>query len=491
MLDSAIADNPGAEVLVKVHPDVIAGKKKGYLFDLARERNCTLIGKDISPWALLDAVDKVYVVTSQMGFEALMAGKEVHCFGMPFYAGWGLTQDRVTCERRGVERSLEQVFAAAYLRYCRYINPYTGDRCELEDTIALIADQKRVLERGRGDWQAVGFSRWKRGFIGRFLGQAAQMHYLSDAGELTVAAASGPGSRVLAWASRVDDDMERQCESVDKALWRIEDGFIRSVGLGADLVDPLSLVLDSTGIYYDATRASDLEALLNDVEITPDLLERAGRLRDRLVALKLSKYNVGTTGRLSLPEGRRVLLIPGQVETDASIRKGSPELKSNLELLSAVREANPDAYIIYKPHPDVLTGGRVGGLAGELPLFDLEVRDMSMPELLEQVDEVHTLTSLTGFEALLRGLKVVTYGLPFYAGWGLTEDRLHCARRARVRSLDELVAATLILYPVYVDPESGDPVNAETAVELLVRAREKGYRRSLKGRLYNWIRRAS
>jgi capsular polysaccharide export protein len=81
------------------------------------------------------------------------------------------------------------------------------------------------------------------------------------------------------------------------------------------------------------------------------------------------------------------------------------------------------------------------------------------------------------------------YGLPFYAGWGLTQDRLRCARRTRFRSLDELVAATLMLYPVYVDPHSGDTVNAETAVELLVRTLQRGYRRSWKGRLYNMIRR--
>ena len=81
------------------------------------------------------------------------------------------------------------------------------------------------------------------------------------------------------------------------------------------------------------------------------------------------------------------------------------------------------------------------------------------------------------------------FGMPFYAGWGLTQDRLRCARRTRVRSLDELVAATLMLYPVYVDPHSGDQINVETAVELLVRRREQGYKRSLKGRLYNMIRR--
>jgi capsular polysaccharide export protein len=90
-----------------------------------------------------------------------------------------------------------------------------------------------------------------------------------------------------------------------------------------------------------------------------------------------------------------------------------------------------------------------------------------MSQLLGQVDEVHTLTSLTGFEALLRGVSVTTYGLPFYAGWGLSIDQLHCERRSRRLTLDELVAATLILYPRYIDPRTGESVTPEQAVALL------------------------
>lgn len=136
MLREAVESNPEAEVFVKVHPDVVAGKKKGHLLDLAREMKCTILAQDVSPWSLLDVVDKVFVVTSQLGFEALLAGREVHCFGMPFYAGWGLTQDRQTCERRNMRRTLPQVFHAAYIDYCRYVDPKNGQHCQIEDVIA-------------------------------------------------------------------------------------------------------------------------------------------------------------------------------------------------------------------------------------------------------------------------------------------------------------------------------------------------------------------
>lgn len=480
MLQAAVEDNPDAEVLVKVHPDVIAGKKRGHLLEPARRTGCRLIGDDLSPWALLDLVDTVYVVTSQLGFEALLAGKRVHCFGMPFYAGWGLTEDRLVSERRGIKRSMEAVFHAAYLQYCRYINPYTGRRCEFEDTVALIADQKRTRGRFAGDWDAVDFSGWKRGFVGRFLGPEARIKWQQKGGALAA-------PRVLAWASKLDSELVAHCRQHERQLWRMEDGFVRSVGLGVDLIDPLSLVLDSRGIYYDASAVSDLERMLEHEEFSPDLLLRARALRQRLVALKLSKYNVGTRQRLQLPQERRIVLVPGQVETDASIRTGSPRMQSNLELLRAVRTACPDACIIYKPHPDVLGGARVGEVAGR-EYFDLEVRDVAMPDLLEQVDEVHTLTSLTGFEALLRGIPVTTWGLPFYAGWGLTLDHVSCPRRSRRRSLDELVAATLIRYPVYVDPASGDQINAETAIDILQEQREKGTRTALRTHLWRRIR---
>ncbi|WP_226662937.1 capsular polysaccharide biosynthesis protein [Microbulbifer aggregans] len=504
MLEAAIADNPGAEVVVKVHPDVIAGKKRGYLLDAAREYNCRLWSEDISPWALLDAVERVYVVTSQYGFDALLAGKPVHCFGMPFYAGWGLTQDRQTCDRRGVARTLEQVFSAAYLRYCRYVNPYTGKRGTLEDTIRLLAEQKRYSQQLRGNWLALGFSPWKRQFVPDFLGRPASLQFVAD--DPSQLNGRARDTQVVAWASGLSRVVAETSKKRGLRLWQLEDGFLRSVGLGSDLVRPLSLVLDSSGIYYDATARSDLESILSKEVFTPALLDRAAALRKFLVEQRLSKYNLGVQAStdLPLPEDKVSILVPGQVETDASIRHGSPWIKNNRQLLAEVRRANPGAYIIYKPHPDVLAGGRVGELSvdGE-GLYDCLVTDLPMPALLERVDEVHTLCSLSGFEALLRGVKVVTYGLPFYAGWGLSEDRLlaegesgapealqvlasvsRCKKaRGRALSLDELVAATLILYPIYADPRSGDIVDVETAMALL-RAQREAF---AEGGLRQWI----
>ena len=77
------------------------------------------------------------------------------------------------------------------------------------------------------------------------------------------------------------------------------------------------------------------------------------------------------------------------------------------------------------------------------------------------------MTSLVGFEALLRGLPVVTYGQPFYAGWGLTRDHAPLARRTRRLSLDELVAGALLRYPRYVNWSARCFVSAEDKVREL------------------------
>ena len=484
MLEAALEAHPESDILVKIHPDVIAGKKQGHLLNAADHPRCRVISEDLNPWTLFDQVDHVYVVTSQLGFEALLAGKQVHCFGIPFYSGWGLTHDQVACHRRRIKRPLVEVFAAAYLRYCRYVNPYTRQSVTLEETIALIADQRRQQERYRGNWRACGFSSWKRRFIGDFLGPAAQVNYHAK-----LPASEQPEEHLLVWSSRIDADFKHQHSQHMAKLWRMEDGFIRSVGLGVDLTQPLSLVIDSQGIYYDPSQPSDLETQLNHAHFSNDLLLRAQYLRKRLVALKLSKYNVGGQAAIMLPKGRHTILVPGQVESDASIATGSPHINTNSGLLSAVRSAHPDAFIVYKAHPDVVSGARIGALdTNAKRLYDLDASDIDIATLLERVDAVHTMSSLTGFEALLRKREVTTYGLPFYAGWGLTQDALSCPRRMRSLSLDALVAGTLILYPGYVDPTTRQLCNAETVVSLLEQARTQKNTLTWKQHLYRCYR---
>ena len=86
--------------------------------------------------------DHIYTVSSHLGFEGLLRGKTVSAFGVPYYAGWGLTDDRVACPRRQRKLSLEELFAGAFIVYPRYRREGSPEPCEIEDVIARAVDAK-------------------------------------------------------------------------------------------------------------------------------------------------------------------------------------------------------------------------------------------------------------------------------------------------------------------------------------------------------------
>ncbi|NOX75104.1 MAG: capsular polysaccharide biosynthesis protein [Gammaproteobacteria bacterium] len=470
MLDAALAEHPDAEILVKIHPDVIAGKKQSHLAQANTHPRVRLLTEDCNPIDLLQQVDRVYVVTSQLGFEALMAGKPVTCFGAPFYAGWGLTDDRQNIPRRQQKRSIEQIFAAAYILYSRYRDPESGELCEIEDIIDHLTLQRRHFIENSGTLFCVGFTLWKRGYVRSYLRCPwNRVHFVRSAWQIKHRLPQRD-ARIVVWGIRDTENIRLLAQKENIPIWRMEDGFLRSVGLGSDLTAPVSLVLDKQGIYFDPTQPSDLETILEHTAFTKQQIQRANAIKNSLVSSGISKYNVGKRKPLvhSAKPGQRVILVPGQVEDDASIRLGCQDIRTNAELLQAVRDSAPDAYIIYKPHPDVLSGNRRGQKKHQQKLnYNLLVADTALSECFNAVHEVHTMTSLVGFEGLLRGKTVTTYGLPFYAGWGLTHDKYTLPRRTRPLTVDELITGCMLLYPQYISGHSGAFTNPEKAIGAL------------------------
>ena len=160
-------------------------------------------------------------------------------------------------------------------------------------------------------------------------------------------------------------------------------------------------MLDDLGIYYDPTGPSQLEAMIEaSVTLSDAAQRRAERLIRRFVSNQLTKYNLAGA-QIDLPEGRRIL-VPGQVEDDASIVYGAGEVATNRALLQAVRDANPATILIYKPHPDVEAGLRQGAVPDAAEIADVVATHADPIALIDAVDEVWTMTSLIGFEALLR-----------------------------------------------------------------------------------------
>ena len=462
MLECALEEHPQARILVKVHPATVAGKKLGYLTQ-TRSARVTLLSTNVAPRALLRRTRHLYVVSSQLGFEGLLSGLKVSCFGQAFYAGWGLTDDRQKSPRRTRRLTLDQLVAGALLLYPRYRHPLTGQACEAETVLSHLALQRQMFSENDRNFACLGMSRWKRPFVRRFLrAPGRRVTFVDSLAELAALPRAADTTAVV-WASKATPELEAWSQSSHVPVWQLEDGFLRSAGLGSDLTAPGSLVLDPSGIYYDPSRPSRLEHILQTAEFSSQELERAARLRASILAARISKYNLPANDalRVQARAGQRVLLVPGQVADDASVRRGSQHIQDNLSLLRAVRAQHPDAYILYKPHPDVLSGNRQGQLRNvPNPPWNQLIGQVPLAACLEAADEVHTMTSLVGFEALLRGLPVVTYGQPFYAGWGLTRDQAPLARRTCRLSLDELVAGTLHVDPVpgYGAIEEGDHV---------------------------------
>lgn len=481
MLNAAINENPDAQIWVKTHPDVLSGKKKGYLTDLPQFTDkVRIITDDVNPASLITGCEKVYCVTSQMGFEALMLGKKVITFGVPWFAGWGITEDRhpavmtLIKQQRRDARSLQQLFYAAYFDYSRYINPNTGESGSIFDVIDYLHKTKKLNQRLSGNLYCVGMSLWKQAVIKPFFNlPQCRLHFVRSLKALKKQPLAA-NAKLLVW-SNGKPELQQFAHQHHLPLLRMEDGFIRSVGLGANLVAPLSLVVDDLGIYFNAEMPSRLEQILLESDNFSEMdLSYANVLQQKLVTAHIGKYNVGI-GRFDFDaRGKKTILVPGQVEDDASIQSGSPLIKKNIDLLKKVRELNPQAYIIYKPHPDVVSGNRIGAISTEdtLKLADQIVDNVNILDCILQVDEVHTMTSLAGFEALLRHKKVHCYGLPFYAGWGLTKDYLQCERRHKSVTLAHLITATLIYYPLYVDPERGRFIDVNQAIQLLERQRK-------------------
>lgn len=368
------------------------------------------------------------------------------------------------------DRRIHDVLASA-----SYTNPFTGEPAEVAEIIAILAHWRSLIDANRGIAAACGIAWWKRSEIVRFLSVPGKRVRFLSGTDRALKLARQAGGALAIWPSRVSPNLISKARQNGIQLHRIEDGFVRSVGLGSNLVPPSSVVVDRRGIYFDPSAPSDLEVCLATTDFGPELMRRAEALRQTVVSAGISKYAAGT-GTLppTRQSGRRLVLVPAQVEDDLSVLAGGGGLHSNLSLLQRVREIEPDAEIWFRPHPDVDQGHRKGAVPDAIAMHyaDRIVRGGGIATLLDAVDAVHVLTSLTGFEALLRRREVICHGTPFYAGWGLTQDLgLVPDRRGRKLSLDQLVAGVLILYPRYLDPVTGLPCPPEVLISRMAEAR--------------------
>lgn len=477
MLETAIKENPDSTIYVKTHTDVINKHKKGYLTNISIP-NVILFNEDVNSISLLKKVDKVYVVTSHMGFEALLIGKPVITFGLPWYAGWGVTDDRnekindLKRNDRRTHASILELFTAAYVLYCNYINPYTGKQGTIFDVINYLNKIKFLNNKLRGTINLIGFSFWKKRVLLPYLQlPSIKLSYHSINQFIKIVNDRNQKLKIQNQKLLIWGQGKKKLLSFINDLnpIRMEDGFVRSLGLGSNLNMPYSLVIDELGIYFNSNNISELEFLLANKQLTKAQIQKGQNIRYLLIKTRLGKYNVGQNMKIRPDNDKKVILIPGQVEDDASILYGSPIIKTNIDLIKIVRKNNPNDYIIYKPHPDVLSGNRKGMVdSTEINKYvDKIIEFVDIIDCIEQIDEIHTMTSLAGFEALIRGKKVICYGQPFYSSWGLTIDKYPVSRRVRKLTLDELIYIVMYEYAVYIHPDSFEFTEPEILINYI------------------------
>lgn len=291
-------------------------------------------------------------------------------------------------------------------------------------------------------------------YNGGFLTQGRVRRILELSGYDIRIGKPGPEDRVGVWGqSPTSWRGEAVAGRTDAPVLRVEDAFLRSVRPGREGEPPLGLLLDTRGVHFDAAVPSDLEVLLATHPLDDTaLLDRARAAIDWMQRAHLSKYNAFDPD-LPCPAPGYVLILD-QTEGDASVTASRADRNHFLEMLFDAREAHPAAPIIIKTHPETARGHRPGHFRDS----DLSegVTLMSDPvspwALLEGAIAVYTVSSGMGFEAILAGHKPRVYGQPFYAGWGLTEDRVPEDRRQRSLTRAQLFAGAMMLYPRWYDP---------------------------------------
>jgi capsular polysaccharide export protein len=289
-----------------------------------------------------------------------------------------------------------------------------------------------------------------------------------------------PANAVLAWGRKPSAlRAERLAQKLGLPLLRVEDGFLRSFGPGKEY-PALSAVVDTQGIHYDSTGPSDLETLLasdEDLLVDPIHVDVAITM---LIKNQLSKYNHAPHVQLPMPESAEgAVLVIDQTYGDMSVQFGAATQQTFTHMLQAAIDENPGGHIWVKTHPEVSGGNKCGYLSqlhdrvlpqgGQLRLL----RKLANPiGLLQQVSKVYVATSGMGFEALLCGKSVRCFGLPWYAGWGVTDDEQHCARRTRTRSIHELFAAAYLRYTRYLNPVTHQQGSTFDVMAWLIRQRQ-------------------
>ncbi len=461
MMDSACKAFPETDVVVKMHPDHDLRRTKSILHGMIPP-GVRVVPPGVNIWSVLDQVDEVYTVSSQVGFEALMAGKKVVCFGQPFYSGWGLTTDVASRRGSGRQLTLEQLVYGVLVKYPLYIHPERQEFCEIEEILSYLESAhlgtlgfyERIYTVGLRRQQKLVLTEYLRAHLALNVSHISQKSARSRTFSSTEA--------VLYWEPREyhGDDLsylESRGVSVLRAgPWPVDP-------IQGDRTKPNCLQITRNRLYNDGSSQNDLVLLLEQAHFDSDLLRRAESLQQNFLAILDQDTKIRSHILSNHSIDRRIALVLGQGEGEGPLGVREKAVSTDHELLAKVRQDFPEAYILYAPPVGEASSEKRLPMSVESTLYDQLVRPEHAASCFKLADTVHVVSAFRGIYALIYGKLLYTYGRPFYAGWGLTQDAEVFVGRSRQRSLTELLCAIFILGPTYFNwltHTSGTPEEA-------------------------------
>lgn len=311
----------------------------------------------------------------------------------------------------------------------------------------------RLLKKIKGDSLIFfGFSEWKYSIFKKIFDEDIIFITQNDANTEEFFSSFVGKSKlfkgIYVWSYFEPFWLVSYCKNVGIDFYRVEDGFMRSIGLGASRVNPRSLIFDNSGyLFFDAIRDSALHKIIRGADFS-DSLFSSDNLKEKFIEANVSKYNLKNNTRELIPND--CILVIGQNERDLSILKSGSIFSTNESLLRHVMKIRDGQKIIYKSHPDVLNNPSLRtsfpeNISGVQVVHNLGI----LLRNAHKVREVHTISSLLGFEFMLRNVSVYCYSRTWYSGWGLSHDCYHSNDENLGIGIDELFISAYILYPIY------------------------------------------
>lgn len=372
MVLDAKEQHPGAAFFLLQPPSVLQGKKKGYLKKFALENGIEIISEQVSSFSILAQADEVYTVSAKIGFDAVLLGKTVHCYGLPFYAGWGLTKDKVACSRRNIKVKKEELFAAICLFFTRYLHPITGEPSHFQAFVRLILLQVPQLFENKRFIACINFDEKQKAFFSKMY-KHADIRFMKE--EQGIEAASNNRGMVYT-AEEPTEELRKKC------------GNIPLVHVRPGAFDRLYNQQKMVSLCFEGGPYPPLEKILQIKTMTENDLLRARLLRQFLLELSSFREHYDYA---NVQKGQDVIVIIGNADlapkkmSDSAVlqegsgnldKKGRPyhsfslPLSDDGKLIEYIRKKRPEAYIVYcRQNNDTKVPVEILDLADELIPF--------------------------------------------------------------------------------------------------------------------------